>query len=67
MAAALTRTLALPGPVLIVAHGGVFRAVRGILGLTKEGLTPNAQPLYCEPGPRGWQVVPALDGTGPNA
>jgi probable phosphoglycerate mutase len=69
--AALTRILALPGPVLIVAHGGVFRAVRGILGLAKEGLTPNAQPLYCEPGPQGWQVTPAtaaaLDGTGPNA
>jgi probable phosphoglycerate mutase len=64
---ALTRILALPGPVLIVAHGGVFRAVRDILGLSREGLTPNAQPLFCEPGPDGWRVRPALDGTGRQA
>ncbi len=57
--------LRLPGPVLIVAHGGVFRAVRDILGLSREGLTPNAVPLYCEPGPRGWRVAPALDETWP--
>ncbi len=63
----LGRILALPGPVLIVAHGGVFRAVRGILGLSKEGLTPNAQPLFCQPDATGWHVAPALDGTGPRA
>jgi len=59
----LGRILHLPGPVLIVAHGGVFRAVRDILGLSREGLTPNAQPLYCAPGPQGWQVSAALDET----
>ncbi len=61
----LARILRLPGPVLIVAHGGVFRAVRDILGLSREGLTPNAQPLYCEPGPQGWRITPSLDGSGP--
>jgi probable phosphoglycerate mutase len=59
----LGRILRLPGPVLIVAHGGVFRAVRDILGLSREGLTPNAQPLYCAPGEQGWQVTPAIGGT----
>jgi probable phosphoglycerate mutase len=61
----LGRILHLPGPVLIVAHGGVFRAVRDILGLSREGLTPNAQPLFCEPIPRGWRVSPTLDETLP--
>ncbi len=61
----LGRILRLPGPVLIVAHGGVFRAVRDILGLSREGLTPNAQPLFCEPMAQGWRVSPALDETRP--
>jgi probable phosphoglycerate mutase len=54
---ALPGILALPGPVLIVAHGGVFRAVRDLMGVSREGLTPNGMPLYCNPGPEGWQVV----------
>ncbi len=54
--------LARPGPLLIVAHGGVFRAIRGLLGLDFEGLTPNAQPLLCEPRNDGWRVTPGLDG-----
>jgi probable phosphoglycerate mutase len=53
----LTRLLELPGPVLIVAHGGVFRAMRGIMNLTAEGLTPNAQPLFCAPDAHGWTVT----------
>jgi probable phosphoglycerate mutase len=55
--AVLTRLLALPGPILIVAHGGVFRAMRGIMNLASEGLTPNAQPLFCAPGAHGWTVT----------
>jgi probable phosphoglycerate mutase len=47
--AVLNRLLALPGPILIVAHGGVFRAIRQLMNLTAEGLTPNAVPLFCEP------------------
>ena len=54
---ALHRILQLPGPVLIVAHGGVFRAVRDLMGITREGLTPNGLPLYCEPTAEGWRVT----------
>lgn len=53
----LTRLLARPGPILIVAHGGVFRALRGVLGLSLEGLTPNAQPLFCMPDAQGWTIT----------
>ncbi len=55
--AALEGILALPGPVLIVAHGGVFRAIRNLMGITRGGPTPNGSPLYCQPTPAGWQVV----------
>ncbi len=48
-----------PGPLLIIAHGGVFRAVRDLMELPKEGLTPNAVPLYCAPTESGWEVIPA--------
>ena len=48
-----------PGPLLIVAHGGVFRALRDLMGLPKQGLTPNAMPLYCTPAGTGWQVIPS--------
>jgi probable phosphoglycerate mutase len=57
--AALNRLLALPGPILIVAHGGVFRAMRGLMNLTAEGLTPNAVPLFCKPDAHGWRVTVA--------
>jgi probable phosphoglycerate mutase len=55
--AALRDILALPGPVLVVAHGGVFRAVRDLLGISREGFTPNGVPLFCEPAGQGWRVV----------
>jgi probable phosphoglycerate mutase len=54
--AAMARVLALPGPLLIVAHGGIFRAIRDLMGLAKEGLTPNGVPLCCEPTLTGWKV-----------
>ncbi len=53
------RLLAAPGPLLIVAHGGVFRAIRAIFGLTAEGLTPNAQPLYCDCQAGVWRITAA--------
>lgn len=56
--AAMTRTLR-TGPLLIVAHGGVFRALRDLMNLPKQGLTPNAVPLYCAPTDNGWQVTAA--------
>jgi broad specificity phosphatase PhoE len=54
--AAMVRVLALSGPVLIISHGGIFRALRDLMGLPREGLTPNAVPLYCESTPTGWQI-----------
>jgi broad specificity phosphatase PhoE len=54
--AAMSRVLALPGPLLIVAHGGIFRAIRDLMGLAKEGLTPNGVPLFCEPTMTGWKI-----------
>ncbi len=58
---AMARVLARPGPLLIVSHGGVFRALRGLMGLALAGgLTPNAVPILCQPGPDGWRAVPVL-------
>jgi broad specificity phosphatase PhoE len=53
---ALQTILPMPGPLLIVAHGGVFRAIRDIMGVTREGLTPNGLPLYCNPAAEGWKI-----------
>jgi broad specificity phosphatase PhoE len=46
---AINRALAQPAPVLIVAHGALFRAVRSAMGLVPNIRTPNATPIYCEP------------------
>jgi probable phosphoglycerate mutase len=56
---AMARVLARPGPVLVVAHGGIFRALRDLMGLEKEGLTQNAVPLFCRPAGSGWDVTSA--------
>jgi probable phosphoglycerate mutase len=58
-AGAMSRVLARPGPVLVVAHGGIFRALRDLMGLPKEGLTQNAVPLVCRPVGTGWGVAAA--------
>lgn len=55
--AAMARTLTIAGPILVVAHGGVFRALRDLMTLPKQGLTPNAIPLYCVPTDTGWAVA----------
>ncbi len=52
----MARILAAPGPVLIVAHGGIFRAIRDLMALPREGLTPNAVPLFCEFLVQGWKI-----------
>ncbi len=54
--AVLPRILAAPGPVLIVAHGGVFRAMKDLMGLGRDGITPNGRPFFCEPTEVGWRV-----------
>jgi broad specificity phosphatase PhoE len=47
--AAINRALARPAPVLVVAHGGLFRAVRSAMGLVPNLRTPNAVPIFCQP------------------
>ena len=60
--AALTAALeAREGPLLIVAHGGVFRAIRDLMGLPKEGHTSNAVPLFCMPDEESWQITSQAD------
>lgn len=48
--AAVNRALARPAPVLVVAHGALFRALRAEMGLEANVRTPNAMPFFCEPG-----------------
>jgi probable phosphoglycerate mutase len=48
--AALNRALAHPAPVLVVAHGALFRATRAEMGLEPNVRTPNGTPYWCEPG-----------------
>lgn len=43
-------------PVLIVAHGGILRAIRALMQLPREALTGNAVPLYCVPTAKGWNM-----------
>lgn len=45
------------GTLLIVAHGGVLRAMRDVMGLPKEARTENAVPLYCQPTAGKWQIT----------
>jgi broad specificity phosphatase PhoE len=58
---AINRALTKPGPVLIVAHGALFRAVRAAMGLKPNVRTPNAVPIYCEPPKvpgEAWTLTP---------
>ena len=58
--AAVNRATALPGPVLVVAHGALFRALRLALGHEPNVRTPNALPILCTPPASGavWDVSP---------
>jgi probable phosphoglycerate mutase len=56
--AAVNHVLNGPGPALIVAHGGFFRAVRAAMGFSAAVRTPNGVPLYCAPVEGGaWEMV----------
>ena len=58
--AALNRAMALPPAVLIVAHGGVFRAVRAAMNVEMAGRTRNCVPMLCEPPAApdlGWSLA----------
>jgi len=60
--AAVNRATARPGPVLVVAHGALFRALRLAFGHQPNVRTPNALPIRCEPPGYGgavWVVTPA--------
>jgi len=48
--AAINRATALPPVVLVVAHGALFRALRNAMGIEPLIRTPNAVPIWCEPG-----------------
>jgi broad specificity phosphatase PhoE len=48
----LNRAVSQPPAVLVVAHGGVFRAIRSVMKLEISGRTRNCVPMWCEP-PRG--------------
>jgi broad specificity phosphatase PhoE len=58
--AGLNRAIGLPPPVLVVAHGGVFRAIRSVMKQEITGRTRNCVPMWCEP-PRAlgqdWSIV----------
>ncbi|GAB0114000.1 histidine phosphatase family protein [Acidisoma sp. C75] len=59
--AAINQALERPGPVLIVAHGAFFRAVRSAMGLVPNVRTPNAVPIFCVPpagGEGAWDLRP---------
>ena len=60
--AAVNRALQREPPVLVVAHGALFRALRAEMGLPSGVRTPNALPLLCEPGAPGepWILNVAL-------
>lgn len=52
--AAINRATALPGPVLVVAHGALWRAFRYEAGLPSNVRTPNALPIFVEPPQAAW-------------
>jgi probable phosphoglycerate mutase len=59
---AVNRALERPAPVLVVAHGALFRALRLAFGLEPNVRTPNALPVRCEPpagGGDAWTLTPA--------
>ncbi|MFC3126656.1 histidine phosphatase family protein [Pseudoroseomonas globiformis] len=53
---AINECLAQPGPVLIVAHGAVWRAFRAEAGLPANVRTPNALPMWVTPPAPGEQA-----------
>jgi len=55
-ARAINRATALPGPVLVVAHGALFRAFRWEAGLEPNIRTPNALPIWCQPQGDAWAL-----------
>ncbi len=46
-----------PGPILIVAHGALFRGLRSAMGLERHSRTPNATPVWCDLIDEAWQLT----------
>lgn len=57
---AINRATALPGPVLVVAHGALWRAFRYEAKLPANVRTPNALPLHARPDGDTW-ILEALE------
>jgi broad specificity phosphatase PhoE len=55
--AGVRRALTRPGPVLIVAHGGVFSALRKAFGLAPSAQLGNAIPVYLLPHDGRWDIA----------
>ncbi len=48
--AALNKALEKTAPVLVVAHGALFRALRDAMGQSRQVRMANGAPFFCEPG-----------------
>jgi broad specificity phosphatase PhoE len=60
--AAINRVVTLPGPVLVVSHGALFRSLRAAMGLEPNVRWPNAAPTWCDPplhGESAWTLTVA--------
>jgi broad specificity phosphatase PhoE len=58
--AAINRCITRPPVVLVVAHGALFRALRGAMGHEPNVRTRNAVPVWCEPpvdGATAWGIT----------
>jgi broad specificity phosphatase PhoE len=58
--AAVNRCIGRPPVVLVVAHGALFRALRGAMGHEPNVRTRNAVPVWCEPptgGAKSWGIT----------
>jgi len=53
---AINRLLPSPAPLLVVAHGAVFRALRAAMGMEPNVRTPNATPVLVAPEGEGWSL-----------
>jgi broad specificity phosphatase PhoE len=56
----LNRAVGQPPVVLVVAHGGVFRALRSAMNIDFHGRTRSCVPIWCEPHPEAhgkWTVA----------
>ena len=57
---AINRCVTRPPVVLVVAHGALFRAMRGAMGHEPNVRTRNAVPIWCEPpgnGAKAWGLT----------